>query len=274
MFDHPFLSESRNPVPLRLLQASIALCGLVPIIFAMKSGVSIDALAYILAVAAGAAAFLGWKMSPSHPGVTSTSSTWSLLLAVAVALALAGPLMTKSLDIWITLSVFPLPILILLHTKIPQSAKLVKHILVPLMFGSIFTFVAGALGVPSLGAFPAAIGALFVAVIRSTLDIEEDIFENHANTGDLEVEHHYRYRLAIAAVVFFLFGTVSLWPWLGEIYSRSYFWLMLLGVLIPLAYFWGRIRQPKIEGARTALIRFNRVAPILGLIHVAALIAA
>ncbi len=274
MLDHPFLSESRNPVPLKLLQASILLCGIVPLIFALKSTVSLDVVAYVIAIVAGALTYLGWNMSPSRPGSGSNSSAWLFLLLGGTAVAFTGPLIANALSAWIAVSIILLPVLVILHARAPRSAKLGKHVLAPLMFGSIFLFMAGALGAPGLGAFPAAIGALFVAVIRSTLDIEEDIFENHADSSELEVEHHYRYRLAVAAVIFFLFGTVSLWPWLGEIYSRSYFWLMLLGVLIPLAYFWGRIRQPKIEGAKTALIRFNRIAPVLGLMHVLAMIAA
>ena len=164
--------------------------------------------------------------------------------------------------------------LCLAYEKIGRGSLILRHVLIPLMFASGIMFVSSIVGHPEKGAFPAAIAMLFVSVLRFTLDIEEDVFENHADQNGLEVHHHYRSRLAVAAIIFFLFGTVSLWPWLGTIYGQGYFWLLLCGVLLPLVFFWGRIRQPKMEGARTALIRFNRVAPVLGFIHILAILVA
>ncbi|MBL0060357.1 MAG: hypothetical protein IPP40_02380 [bacterium] len=195
-------------------------------------------------------------------------------MAAAFLTGLIGLFAQQSITLASIIGLILLPALMILHVNSPASARTAKHIIVPVAFGSIFFFTSAALGVPLLGAFPAVIGALFVSVVRATLDIEEDIFENHGNSDQLEVEHHYRHKLAVTAVIFFLFGTVSLWPWLGEIYSKTYFWILLFGVLLPLAFFWGRIRQPKIEGAKIALIRFNRIAPVLGLIHIVALLAA
>ncbi len=274
MLNNSFLSEQRSPVPPLLLKSAIVLCGIVPILLLVRADSEINSVGIACAIVAAALAFAGWSMSPSCPGRGAGTSMWMILLAVAPLIGLVGLFAQQSISLFSVFGLFLLPGLMILHANSPATARLAKHFVVPAAFGSIFLFTAAALGVPKLGAFPAIIGALFVSVVRTTLDIEEDIFENHANTDHFEVEHHYRHRLAITAVIFFLFGTVSLWPWLGEIYSKTYFWILLLGVLLPLAFFWGRIRQPKIEGAKIALIRFNRIAPVLGLIHVIALLAA
>lgn len=274
MLNSALLSEQRTPVPPTMLKVSIALCGMVPFLLSIRGSEEVSIVGMLAAILSSALAFAGWSKSPSCPGRSAGSSLWMILLTAAPLVAIGGLLAQQKIEFasifWLAL----LPTLTILHATSPANAHKTKHVLIPIAFGAIFLFTAAALGMPSLGAFPAIIGALFVAVIRATLDIEEDIFENHADSDHLEVEHHYRHRLAITAVIFFLFGTVSLWPWLGEIYSKTYFWILLFGVLLPLAFFWGRIRQPKMEGARTALIRFNRIAPILGLIHVIAFIAA
>lgn len=264
-----FLSEHRSPVPDSLLRASIVLCGFVPYLLYFRTVTPVQMSVVLCAVAAVALTYMGWSVSRINRNGTSIR-VGVVLLLLSPLVAIAGLYVSDKLSLLTTFSLLVLPALVLLHSSLSSNAHIAKHILVPFLFGSIFLFVAGSLGVPVLGVFPAAIGTLFVAVVRATLDIEEDIFANHGDSDQIEVEHHYRHKLAITAVIFFLFGTVSLWPWLGEIYSKAYFWILLLGVLIPLAYFWGRIRQPKIEGARTALIRFNRIAPVIGLVHVLA----
>lgn len=274
MLNNSFLSEQRSPVPPILLRSAIILCGIVPFLLLIRSDMKIGGIGVACAILASALAFASWNTSPSCPGRSTGSSLWMILMAAAFLTGLIGLFTQQSVTLANIIGLILLPMLVTLHVNSQANARTAKHIIVPVAFGSIFFFTSAALGVPLLGAFPAVIGALFVSVVRATLDIEEDIFENHGNSDHLEVEHHYRHRLAVTAVIFFLFGTVSLWPWLGEIYSKTYFWILLLGVLLPLAFFWGRIRQPKIEGAKIALIRFNRIAPVLGLMHIVALLAA
>ena len=267
-----FLSEERVPIPVAILKAGIIFCGLVPLLLVIKSGAQPGASGYAAFALASVLAFVGWNNSLSNPSRSAPGAFWNLLLIASGVVACVGVFFQQDFSFWSLLYCLLMPVLALVHAGLPNNATAAKHVLLPLLFGSIFTFSAAALGSPAPGAFPAVIVALFVAVVRATLDIEADIFENHADKKHLEVEHHYRNRLAVTAVVFFLFGTVSLWPWLGELYSQAYFYMVLFGVLIPLAFFWGRIRQPKLEGARTALIRFNRIAPILGIIYVLALV--
>lgn len=273
MLNNPFLSHERTPIPRRLLDAAVVLCGLVPVLLVVKSGVDVGIITIVTTILAGASLFIGWRLSPSSPGSVQSGVKWIVFGIAAIIVAATGLLLAEDLNV-VTAFWLALPLILLfVHSKFTAAQRIFRHVLVPLLFGSIFMFIASALTLPSVGAFPAIIGILFVAVLRATLDIEEDVLENHADSDKLAVEHHYRHRLAVTAVIFFLFGTVSLWPWLGEIYGKGYFWIMLFGVLLPLAFFWGRIRQPKLEGARTALIRFNRIAPVLGLFHIVAVLA-
>lgn len=273
MLNSPLLSQERTPIPGRLLDAAVLLCGIVPVLLVTKGGMDVGIITIVTTFCAEMLMFVGWRVSPSYPGNANSGPKWIAFGIAAALVATIGLALAEELNIVTVLCVLLPMVLLVAHSRITSEQRTLKHIMVPLLFGSVFFFAAGALGVPSIGGFPAVIGILFVAVLRATLDIEEDVLENHADSDKLAVEHHYRHRLAITAVIFFLFGTVSLWPWLGEMYGKGYFWIMLFGVLLPLAFFWGRIRQPKLEGARTALIRFNRIAPILGLFHIVAVLS-
>ena len=271
MSNPSFLSEDRAPVPAAMLKAGIILCGLVPLLLVFKSGAQPSAMGYAAFAVAAVLGYMGWNNSLSNPSRSEPGGFWNILLVASGAVACVGVFLGQSVGVWNILFCLLMPVLTIIHARMSPNNATARHIVLPVLFGSIFMFSAAALGNVEAGAFPAIIGALFVAVVRATLDIEEDFFENHADKKHFEVENHYRNRLAVTAVIFFLFGTISLWPWLGEIYSPAYFYLLLFGVLIPLAFFWGRIRQPKIEGAKNALICFNRIAPILGIIYIVAL---
>ncbi len=273
MLDIPFLKEEHTPVPPAILKIAVILCGLVPIVLAYRSETPPSMMSAVVTAVAAILVFTGWRLSFAQAGDEPRSKKWLLLVGAGALGACASLFLQQSFNAVNFLWALLLPTLVIMNQAMLRNSSLCRHVMIPLMFGAIFMFTAGSLGVPTLGAFPAVIGALFIAVVRATIEIEEDLFENHADSKHMEVEQHYRHRLAITAVIFFLFGTVSLWPWLGDMYGKGYFWLLLVGVLLPLAFFWGRIRQPKLEGAKTALIRFNRIAPVLGLIHVLAFIA-
>ncbi len=65
---------------------------------------------------------------------------------------------------------------------------------------------------------------------------------------------------------------ITLWPWLGKIYGVGYFWILILGVLSPLLYLWGRMKQPGADTPLPALNRFNRLLPYIGLILLVAIL--
>jgi hypothetical protein len=147
--------------------------------------------------------------------------------------------------------------------------------------------VTGALmGQTGAGAFPAALAFLLALVVHSTRDIEHLVQKHNeidsASAGsswtakaadDTEFWTHptlrvygMNRRLAFVSLILFLFGVISLWPWLGKLYDGGYFWILILGVLAPILYFWGRLKQPRGENPVSALIRFNRLLPYISLI--------
>lgn len=85
-------------------------------------------------------------------------------------------------------------------------------------------------------------------------------------------QHYYARTLSWVSIILFFFGVVTLWPWLGKLYSDVYFWILIFGVLVPQLYFWGRVRQPHAEHPMLALIRFNRLLPYIGIILLIAIV--
>ncbi|MCB9357197.1 MAG: hypothetical protein H6506_01410 [Calditrichaeota bacterium] len=272
MHEYSLLSNTRAPIPGWLLEISIWLCALVPFVLVLESSESLSPANIAASAVACLLGYFAWRAGPSFPGRETVSRVWMILAVLSTGAAMFGAGLASKIGV-LTILWCALPaVLLFAHSRIDRSHRVLRQSIVPLLFGSIFMFVSTSLGQSAKGAFPAVIAALFLSVLRATLDIEEDVLENHGDTDSLVVEEHYRKRLAITAAIFFLFGTVSLWPWLGEVYSQTYFFIMLFGVLLPLAYFWGRIRQPKMEGARAALTRFNRIAPLLGIFHLVAVL--
>ncbi len=273
MISQSILSHERAPIPGLLLKCAVILCGVVPLILYFRFIPEIQYPAVVTSILASTLLFFGWSLSSTYPNRLSESRWWWLFCSSAIIVSLIGLVLVDRLSfvgfLWIGLPA----VLLYLHSRTNRERRLIRQSIVSLLFGSIFMFVSSSLGVGRLGAFPAVIAVLFIAVLRATIDIEEDVIKTYSDVDVVAVEDHYRHRLTITAVIFFLFGTVSLWPWLGEVYGQAYFWILLLGVLLPLAFFWGRIRQPKLEGARVALTRFNRIAPLLGLFHIIAILA-
>ena len=44
-----------------------------------------------------------------------------------------------------------------------------------------------------------------------------------------------------------------------------------VGVLVPVLYLWGRLRQPRRQNSYLALLRFNRLIPYFGLVLLVAI---
>ncbi|MFZ5433110.1 MAG: hypothetical protein ACOZB3_04970 [Calditrichota bacterium] len=115
-------------------------------------------------------------------------------------------------------------------------------------------------------AYLALFALLLGFVAWETHRIERKVRSENDEDEDLPVHALFHRSMNGISSVLFVFGVVSLWPWLGEMYGTAYFWILVLGVLSPILFFWGRIRQPKHEGSLNALYRFNRVLPYVGII--------
>jgi hypothetical protein len=140
-----------------------------------------------------------------------------------------------------------------------------KHfVFYPLMLGCVPLATAALMGTPATGGFPAALAMLFTLVLNLTREIEVETETPEDGVDHPPVHFVHRLRLARISMVFFIFGVVSLWPWLGKIYGHAYFWVLVAGVLLPTTMYWGRLRQPRMESSYEALVRFNRLSPYLG----------
>lgn len=143
--------------------------------------------------------------------------------------------------------------------------------LAPLLLAAPFVLTALVIGNAGCGGFP----AILVAMLSSVAIIMRNL-ENRLRTDSVEdnpsVKPYYFRTLSLVSTILFFFGVVTLWPWLGKLYGDRYFWTLVIGVLGPQLYFWGKIRQPHGEHPMIALIRFNRLLPYISVILLVAII--
>jgi hypothetical protein len=287
MLNSRIFSSERQPVSRALILSLIIAAVLAAFALFLKSGKETESTTWILAVFSIILGVTGWMLLDKERKTGEKGSPDSDLQTTSQP-ASAGPrtsFLGKGMLLVITGTLIALfsshlnnlstgsPIAILatffaigLYDRLGRKSRLAGLILAPILCGSLFTCVTGVLGKPVIGFFPGVITLLFVLVMRVTLDIEHEIVSLHGHRDDEAIFHLYRRRLAWTAGVFFLFGVVCFWPWLGSIYSQAYFWVLTIGVILPLVFFWGRLRQPRDEGAQVALIRFNRISPLIAFV--------
>jgi hypothetical protein len=157
-------------------------------------------------------------------------------------------------------------VLISLYQLVLRRYRYSLLLIAPVLIGLLFLNTASLLGHVGSGGFPAAFGALLTFILLATRELEL----RTPLPEDVNVDPHihiiHRKALAWISIVFFVFGVISFWPWLGKLYGNAYFWTLIAGVLAPLLYLWGRLRQPRHQNSLTALHRFNRLVPYLGLV--------
>lgn len=147
-----------------------------------------------------------------------------------------------------------------------MTALLIDPLLMSL---SVFA-TAMALGETARGAFPAVLVLILSLVIFALRNLENMLnsipMEQSTEAQKNSARRVYHRTIAYVATLLFFFGIVALWPWLGKIYSDAYFWVLIIGVLSPILFFWNRLRQPRGERIVDALIRLNRWLPYISVI--------
>jgi hypothetical protein len=146
------------------------------------------------------------------------------------------------------------------------ASRPARLVAAPLLVGVPPMLTAVLMGNPGAGGYPASLSVLFGFVILATRDLEQRARADSGDDDEHPVHLLYRSFLALISTVFFFFGVLTLWPWLGKLYGMGYFWVLVLGVLSPTIYLWNKLRQPRHHSSMTALVRFNRVVPYVGLI--------
>ena len=276
MLNSPIFSSERQPIS-RVLTLTLIIGAIIAtFLLEIKSHAAISSTTWIFAVISIALVITGWlvldkdrsraESNGTNVGTNTALFSRGMLIIVAGAMVASTSSYFNRLGLASSISFMLTFFAIGFYDQYGRKSRLAGLILAPILCGSLFTSVAGVLGNPVIGIFPGVIAALLVLVLRVTLEIEREIVSVHGTKDDETIYHMYRRRLAWTAGAFFMFGVVSFWPWLGGIYGNAYFWLLILGVILPLVFFWGRLRQPRSEGAQTALIRFNRIAPFIAFV--------
>ncbi len=229
----------------------------IALIVCHRAGATIG-LPAILAVLGAASGAVAWYQSL---GAESSSNRLPLLLAVTgLGLTCAAFLLAATRAVHFIECAIGYGILFLFVAGRIRGV-LAKALLAPPMFGALVLCVGAAAGAAAPGAFPALFTTLLSAIAITTRGLE--LGEFHASLEPRGPQAHsvFHRTLSVLSVVFFFFGVVALWPWLGKVYGFGYFWILVIGVIVPIMALWGRIRQPRGDTAEVALSRFNRVLP-------------
>jgi hypothetical protein len=153
-----------------------------------------------------------------------------------------------------------------------RPTSIAPLIVIPLLFGFIFLDTAILMGEAAAGGYPAVFTTFLVLVGLTTRRLEARYRDGEAAKHETLNHPVHRSTLALLSTVFFLFGVITLWPWLGKLYGVGYLWILVLGVLGPLLFLWGRMKQPGTDSPLPALVRFNRLLPYIGLVLMVAIL--
>jgi hypothetical protein len=249
------------------MQLTVICAALASSLVALRASGSPVWVVLIPTVAAGLGSY-GWSRLNSPV----SGSIGLGFVAAGLAVALCGLFMSGSSGasaLSFVLIAAPF-LLILIAGKLPDGLQF--YLLIPLIFALVCLGSALLAGDLTAGGFPAALAFLLSVVLHATRRMEVGTEAPTDPSNHPEVHRIHRHTLAKISIIFFLFGVICLWPWLGKIYGNGYFWITVAGVLVPIMLYWGRLRQPRSETSYEALIRFNRLAPYLVLMLAVALI--
>lgn len=208
--------------------------------------------------------------SPTELILSKASRTGWWLLALSILVAGIGLAIRSATALHWILLFLPYAIIVLYVRGIHRHPYSLL-VIAPLLFGLLILDTALLLGNLAGGGYPSVYALLLVFIILVTRELERRTPISDNSDEDPHVHILHRKAMAWLSIVFFLFGVIGFWPWLGKIYSDTYFWILVAGVLVPLLYLWGRLRQPRRQNSYVALQRFNRIVPYLGLILLVAI---
>jgi hypothetical protein len=151
-----------------------------------------------------------------------------------------------------------------LYSALQSKRRTAAMWLFPLLLSASILGVGAFMGTLGAAAFPAVFGLFLGLILQSLRELERRI--TTSVTEDAATHKLVHRRLSWVSVIFFVFGVISLWPWLGRLFGTAYLWILIIGVLFPVMTLWGRLRQPRRDNMLTALVRFNRVLPYASLV--------
>jgi len=219
-----------------------------------------------------AALLAAWPMAARRRADSEPMRPQLAMAFLGGALVLLVPAMVMADTTWLGWAAALAPVVLLLVWRIPlATSRAAKLVLGPLILGAPFVVTAVAMGRPQSGGFPAVLAILFSAVAFSTRTLEARLLADSVEEDPASHPAYHR-TLAVVSTLLFFFGVVALWPWLGKLYGDRYLWVLVVGLLVPLLFFWGRLRQPRGEHPMSALVRFNRLVPYIGIVLLLAIV--
>jgi hypothetical protein len=203
----------------------------------------------------------------------------ALTVAVSVIATISACMRTASNALPFGLAALALTVLavflgrrLVLASSSLANNRVARLVIAPLLLGIPPMLTAVVMRDPGAGGYPAALSVLLGFVLMITRDTENRARAAAPGNEDYPVHTVFHQTLAAVSTVFFFFGVTTLWPWLGHIYGNGYFWILVIGFLMPTLYLWGRLRQPRHHSSMVALVRFNRTLPYLGLVLLVAIL--
>jgi hypothetical protein len=114
-----------------------------------------------------------------------------------------------------------------------------------ILVASLFLGTATALGGISAGGYTAAFAFFFFLAWSSSIAVEHWKADLQNRRLTLATLFGHTAALVTAGILFFIFGIITTWPYLNEFYSSIYFWIIVIGVDLPLLYMWGKLKVRK-----------------------------
>jgi hypothetical protein len=175
---------------------------------------------------------------------------------VILAGGLLGFVVSVPFGVW-TLSA---AVLVLVLTLVDSRPGLLMDFIAAVLASALFLGTATAFGRTILAGYPAALAFFFFLAWGATIGVETWKTDASGHRVTIATLLGPRMALAVAGIFFFIFGIITTWPFLNGLYGPVYFWIVALGVDLPLLWMWGKLRGRDRELSQMAVARFNRLA--------------
>ena len=231
------------------------------------------ALVSILAIAIGGMSL--WRdTAPSGAAGSDPARGSKPGAKIGHAVILAGGLLGFAAGVPFGVWTLSAAVLVLLLTLTHNRPALLTDFVAAVLASALFLGTATAFGRTILGGYPAALAFFFFLAWGTTIGVETWKTDASDRRVTLATLLGPRMALAVAGIFFFIFGIITTWPFLNGLYGPFYFWIVAIGVDLPLLWMWGKLRGRDKELSHFAIVRFNRRARWLTFIVLVGLLLA
>lgn len=269
------IDEIPDPWNPRFLSVLVIAAVIAAAVLGLRSG-ELDIINALLTLAAVICVLWAAKPPVARPASSLGNARRPIIMSVilqVLALCFSGIALSRIAAGWLEYAAVLLPqLLVGLLIACSRVRASLEAIFLPLLLGLAVFGTAALMGQTAIGGYPSVLALLLSTIVIVTRAIERKIQTEHSENRVQSLHTRYHGLLNIVSTVLFLFGVVTLWPWLGEDYGNVYLWILIVGVLAPMLYVWGRLRQPRDDNPLLALSRFNRLVPYLAFVLLLAIV--